>query len=215
VESDESKVFAFAASSGNQKWRTDVGSRARGVPVVANGRVIVGTDAGRVMALDESSGKEQWNTSALKTVSGATIGTGVVRGAAAVAGGTIFVSVGGLALAGNHSKMWGTLWAIDAATGQKLWQGWHWDGSRKKPAIADWTTVSPAYANGVVYVASNDHRLYAFRSSDGFELAPVNDSWTNAGAFKFPRGIQSSPAVVDGKLYIGCRNGRLYALGLR
>lgn len=214
VGSDQNTVFAFAASSGNLRWSTDVGGRARGVPVVANGRVFVGTDAGRVMALDESTGTVQWNTSALTNINGTTIGTGVVRGAPAFAGGTIFVPVGGLTLAGDPSQMWGTLWAIDAKTGQKLWRGWHWDGTSQAPAIADWTTVSPAYAGGIVYVASNDHRLYAFRASDGFELAPVNDGWTTAGAFKFPRGMQSSPAVVDGKLYIGCRDGRLYALGL-
>jgi eukaryotic-like serine/threonine-protein kinase len=213
VGSDKSTVFAFAAASGNLRWSTGVKARVRGVPVVSGGRVIVGTDAGRVLSLNESSGKVQWNISAVKNPNGTSIGTGVVRGAPAVAKGTVYVSVGGLTTAGDPTKMWGTLWAIDESSGKKIWQGWRWDGAKHAPAIADWTTVSPAYANGVVYTASNDHRVYAFRARDGFELAPVNDSWAS-GSFVLPRGIQSSPALVDGKLYIGCRNGRLYALGL-
>ncbi|MEA2558126.1 MAG: eukaryotic-like serine/threonine-protein kinase [Actinomycetota bacterium] len=215
VGSDQGRVFALAAGTGKQKWSTGMGSRVRGTPVVANGRVIAGTDAGRVIALNESTGKVQWNTSAVKNLNGSTIGTGVVRGAPAVAGGKVFVPVGGLTMAGHPSQMWGTLWAIDAKSGRKLWQGWHWQNGKHTPALADWTTVSPAYANGVVYVASNDHRLYAFRTSDGFELAPVNDTWTDGSAFKFPRGMQSSPAIVNGRLYIGCRDGYLYSLGLK
>jgi outer membrane protein assembly factor BamB len=31
----------------------------------------------------------------------------------------------------------------------------------------------------------------------------------------FDRGISASPAIADGKIYIGVRDGRLYALGLK
>jgi hypothetical protein len=66
---------------------------------------------------------------------------------------------------------------------------------------------SPAVANGVVYVGSQDGKLYAFKvgcNSGGGTCTPL---WTGTTGDM----ITSSPAVANRVVYIGSRDGRLYA----
>jgi outer membrane protein assembly factor BamB len=60
---------------------------------------------------------------------------------------------------------------------------------------------SPAVANGVVYVGSQDNNLYAFKASTG---API---WSAATGNQ----IQSSPTVANGVVYVSSYDGKLYA----
>ncbi len=61
---------------------------------------------------------------------------------------------------------------------------------------------SPAVADGIVYVGSVDHKLYAL------------DTATGAKRWEYETGswVESSPAIVNGIVYIGSNDGRLYAL---
>ena len=77
--------------------------------------------------------------------------------------------------------------------------------------MADYSTSSAAYTYGMFVVGSFDHRLYAFGARHGAEL--WNSGWSFQGGF-FKRGISASPAISGGRIYIGVRDGRLYALGL-
>ena len=61
---------------------------------------------------------------------------------------------------------------------------------------------SPAVADGVVYVGSKDHSLYALDASTGARL------WR----YRTGGGIWSSPAVADGVVFVGSDDGNLYAL---
>ena len=61
---------------------------------------------------------------------------------------------------------------------------------------------SPALAGGVVYVGSNDGRLYAIDEASGVL------KWKFATAAR----ITSSPAVVDGVVYFGSYDGNFYAV---
>lgn len=64
---------------------------------------------------------------------------------------------------------------------------------------------SPAVADGVVYVGSQDSRLYALDAETGRELwSFAAESW-----------VESSPAVADGVVYFGSNDGNLYALDAR
>ena len=60
---------------------------------------------------------------------------------------------------------------------------------------------SPAIANGVVYVGSEDDKFYAFNASSGTLLWTANT--TNI--------VASSPAVANGVVYVTDDNGILYA----
>ena len=61
---------------------------------------------------------------------------------------------------------------------------------------------SPAVANGVVYVGSDDHNVYALNASTGATL------WM----FTTRGDVFSTPAVTNGVVYIGSGDGNLYAL---
>jgi outer membrane protein assembly factor BamB len=64
------------------------------------------------------------------------------------------------------------------------------------------TSSSPAVANGVIYVGSDDGNVYALNAT------------THAKLWSFTTGGQvvSSPAVANGVVYIGSVDGNLYAL---
>jgi outer membrane protein assembly factor BamB len=61
---------------------------------------------------------------------------------------------------------------------------------------------SPAVVNGVVYVGSYDHSVYALNATTGAKL------------WRFTTGgvVTSSPAVVDGVVYVGSNDHNVYAL---
>ena len=64
---------------------------------------------------------------------------------------------------------------------------------------------SPAVAGGMVYVGSQDSKLYALDAETGREIwSFAAESW-----------IESSPAVVGGVVYFGSNDGNLYALDAR
>ena len=67
--------------------------------------------------------------------------------------------------------------------------------------------TSPAVANGVVYVGSADHMLYAFKA-DGCGQPTCSPLWTasTGGAI-----LYSSPAVANRVVYVGSYDHKLYA----
>ncbi len=70
---------------------------------------------------------------------------------------------------------------------------------------------SPTVANGVVYIGSMDHNLYAFRA-DGCGKEACPPLWSaSSGALI----ASSSPAVANGVVYIGSTDGKLYAFHLQ
>jgi eukaryotic-like serine/threonine-protein kinase len=71
-------------------------------------------------------------------------------------------------------------------------------------ATGSYVQSSPAVANGVVYVGSSDHNVYALNASTGTKL------WSYAtGDY-----VYSSPAVANGVVYIGSYDHNVYAFGL-
>ena len=66
---------------------------------------------------------------------------------------------------------------------------------------------SPLVANGFVYIASTDNKLYAFNAATGqLQWQKSIGQVIGGGAF-----IYSSPAVVNGVVYIGSNDRNLYA----
>jgi hypothetical protein len=63
---------------------------------------------------------------------------------------------------------------------------------------------SPAVANGVVYVGSGDHNLYALDASTGDLLWSYTTGWA----------VYSSQAVADGVVYVGSDDDKVYAFHL-
>ena len=61
---------------------------------------------------------------------------------------------------------------------------------------------SPAVANGIVYVGSDDHSVYAFDEKLG----------TKKWSYKTGGMVTSSPAIFGGVVYVGSEDGDMYAL---
>jgi len=106
--------------------------------------------------------------------------------------------------------------AAGAAPGEQAWKfrsdssnsGVYDDGGTPPDGTLLWCYMTgrevrstPAIADGVVYVGSNDGNVYALDANTGGLLwnAPVG------------RGVQSSPAVAGGVVYAGSWDGSLYA----
>src|SRR6266545_395138 len=70
---------------------------------------------------------------------------------------------------------------------------------------------SPAVANGIVYVGSSDHKLYAVDAHGAANCSSgvvvCTPLWTASTGSR----IVSSPAVASGVVYVGSDDGKLYA----
>jgi outer membrane protein assembly factor BamB len=170
-------LLAFDALSGKPLWAA--GLAALGIsspPVVFEDYVLVGADDGSVVAVDRTTGSLLWTAMT-------TYGTGGVPGAPAVDGKLVYV--------GSTD---GYLYAFELATGTQVWATYLAGGAGR------WIWSSPAYANGVVYVASGGLSVDAVDAQSGKQL------WTYAVPI-----LYSSPAIADGTVYVGAEDGSLYA----
>jgi outer membrane protein assembly factor BamB len=71
---------------------------------------------------------------------------------------------------------------------------------------------SPVVANGVAFVSSTDHELYAFDATTGKKLWTALNTTAPSDRGSF---IYSTPVVVNGVVYIGSTDHHLYALNAR
>lgn len=83
---------------------------------------------------------------------------------------------------------------MDAATGDVVWTAETGAAVRSSPAVG----------NGVVYVGSDDGKVYAMDAATGAVL------WTATTGGE----VFSSPAVALGRVYVGSFDEKLYSFGL-
>ncbi|HKG91199.1 MAG TPA: PQQ-binding-like beta-propeller repeat protein [Gemmatimonadaceae bacterium] len=196
VGSGDGFVYAIDAVSGAVKWRREMGGAVASTPAVAGGLVYVGAAGGSYRALRAADGTVAWTFKAGAEVPLAWgLESGQVYGSSpAISGSTV--------LFGAED---GNLYAVDARTGRERWR--FAAGAR----IYD----SPAVAGGAVFVGSQRGVVYAVDLASGRErwryaVAGASDS---SSRFGFDRTtLQSSPTVAGDAVYIGARDGVLYAL---
>jgi eukaryotic-like serine/threonine-protein kinase len=206
------EVWAFDARSGATMWRTGASfSNIVGSPTVADGVVYVTTTADQVLALDAATGTRIWdvqpgggrgsgfysaptvalglifvtslnhNVYALKSDNGEVVWTfttgGINASSPAVSGGLVYLS-----------SRDGNVYALDVGTGAARWQ------FRYGSNILASFQSSPAVADGVVYVGTNnDRRVIALDAATG------RQRWSaRTGGI-----VMSSPVVANGVVYIG------------
>jgi outer membrane protein assembly factor BamB len=161
-------AFRAGATSASRRWRVKT-SAVLNSPVIANGRVFIGSSGGVVRALSESSGKTEWST---------VLGSSVT-GQMAFQAGHLYVGTAGGRLtalrAGSGSLMWSDVLA-GPVTGVSVTNGMLFtessDGmvtglriggevvwlAKTGAALAG----SPAIMDNGVFVGAEDHGLYAF-----------------------------------------------------
>jgi outer membrane protein assembly factor BamB len=213
VGSDDGKLYAFDAAgvtgcSGTPKtcdplWTSVVagGGFDTSAPAVSNGVVYVGSDDGKLYAFDAAgvtgcSGSPKicdplWTAALGSIYSSPAVANGVVYVGSFDDGKLYAFSAAGVTGCSGSPKTCNPLWT--GATGGYI------------------DTSSPAVANGVVYVGSNDGKLYAFSAAGvtGCSGSPktCNPLWTAVTG----DSVQSSPAVANGVVYVGSYDNNLYA----
>src|SRR5205823_1282668 len=116
--------------------------------------------------------------------------TPFVRSSPAVVGGLVYVT------SAENTPMGGHLYAFNAVTGTLVWS----------KVLQDYSESSPAVANGIVYVGAA-RLLYAFDAITGAKY------WTS-GSVMGGNVQKSDPAMAQGQVFQGSKDGFLYAFGL-
>ena len=192
--SNDYKLYALDAVTGTKIWEYTTGGRVQSSPVVANGAVYAGSQDGRVYALNATTGAKLW-----EYIIGYNKGLGGIPywwSRPVVENGVVYAV----------SWTEGKVCALDALTGTNIWEyrimGDYWltpaaERAKKLPSFLS----SPAVANGIVYVGSDDHKVYALAASNGAKL------WEYTTG-----GYTSTPAIADGVAYVWSQDGKLYVL---
>ncbi len=196
IGSSDGTLYALDLATGIPRWSRPLGSAVTSSPAVGSGLVYAQTRNGDVFALRADGGDVAWRAS-----------TGAdVPFAWPFTSGDIYVSspvlAAGRVLVGGGD---GGLHAFDARTGEEEWSA----------PTEGRVRSSPAVANGRAYVGSADGSVYAFDVESG-RRAWRFDTFgrtLDSDTFGFDRKtVQSSPAVADGLVYVGARDGFLYAI---
>lgn len=180
-------ITALNASTGALVWSYNAMGAATSSPAVVNGVVYVGNPPS-LYAFNATTGAVLWDYASAAT------GTS----APAIVNGVLFVG----------STWTGTVDAFNASNGAEIW-------NYRAGANVD---SSPAVVNGVVYVGSGGGsvalldvgHVYALNATNGnkiWSFTPPTNSGENT-----EKAVFSSPAVLDGIVYVGSFNQNVYAL---
>ncbi|MEY7849313.1 PQQ-binding-like beta-propeller repeat protein [Natrarchaeobius sp. A-rgal3] len=208
VVSPDGELLALEADSGDERWRRDLRAHSDVSPTVIDSVVYCpgrpdddemrenDEVRGKLWALETGTGETRWSAdlSELSLRTSPAVDDGVVY----LAGSTVEACPG---LAEDcEAESSGTLYAIDAESGEGRWEA----------DLAADTRSSPAVADGTVYVG-NGTAMSAI-GGDGEPRFEV-DFREHESDDDEVRYLNSSPAVADGRVYVGTSDGRLYAIG--
>lgn len=170
LPADDNRLYAVNARDGVLRWAVPLGAPTmlkltdawdvfQSSPLVADGRVYVGSADGQVVALDAATGAVRWRFQ-----------TGhVVRSSPALADGRLFV--------GSFD---GRVYAFEAATGKLLWAR-----TTQEPGVP-WQAVqaTPAVAGGLVWIGSRSTFTYGLDPATGTVRwrHPHKGSWAPSSA---------------------------------
>lgn len=174
-------VFRLSAADGSEEWSRSLEAVPISSLAVVDGTVYVGEIDGTVTAMDAEDGTPDWSTDAGNQV----------WSPPAVGDETVYVT-GDSGRTDDDSAGPSTVHALDAATGDELWE--YEVGSQR-------ATGSPAVSGDTAYVGDFDGTLHAMSTDDG------SQRWT----FEAEDLLRTPPMIHDGTAYIGGSDG-LYAL---
>ena len=170
-------------------WEVNAGrgSSSRGFltapPIVAEGRVYVLDTEAQVRAFDAESGARLWSADLVPEEEAEDEGFG---GGIAFEDGALFVATG-----------FGDLFALDAATGARIWRN----------GVGVPFRASPTADGGRVFVETYDNTMSAYDAADGAQL------WSHQGVSEVAAILGStSPAVVGSTVIVPYSSGELVAI---
>ena len=211
----------------NVLWSYQTGYAVHSSPSVVDGMVYIGSNDRKIYCLDAENGLKIWESPI----------SGDIRTGPAVIEEKVYVTVNGIAYcfnAINGTEIWmssigGAIFSSPAVANGKVYFG----SQNKKVYCLDadngsclWTYTtggmvysSPAVVNGRVYIGSDDKKVYCldadplddgvdegFDDPDGAEYDFIWSFLTSGSMW------DSSPAVIDDKIYIGTLDKKVYCL---
>jgi outer membrane protein assembly factor BamB len=187
--SDDNKIYCLNAEDGTFIWSYTTGATMRySSPAVVTGRVYLGAGDNKMYCLDAEQGIQLWNytTNSSSGVS-----------SPAVDGDKVYVGT----KRSSTSSFGGWVSCLNAVTGESIWNSSY-------DTLNEGYTSSPAVADGRVYICSLQYTL-------GPEVGKISclnamtgtEIWSafpyHPGGYGGVSRIYSSPAVADGKVYVG------------
>lgn len=199
IGSDDGALYAIDRRTGQVVWRFAAGGAVASSPAVAEGLVIAATLPGRIFAVDAKTGALRWS---IRT------GASLPPNTSPAGGWDLFASspavVGELVVIGAPD---GGVRALELRTGRLRW----------KVQTGGRVRATPAVQEGAVVIGSWDGRVYALDLRSGatrWVHHTIGDTLDSKAAGFDRRALQSSPAIADGLVFVGSRDGGLYALDL-
>lgn len=169
-------VVAWDAATGEERWRVDL-PPVESSPLIVDGVAYVGDWDGVVHALDVATGASLWTTA-----TDAQIVSSASWISAEFGGGRPAIAIG---------TNGGSVYALDAATGEVRWRG---EGQ-------EYFYATPTVAYGRVYAANTDGWVYAYGAKTGRLL------WRQqAGTY-----VYTAPVAARNVIYVGTYDGYVVA----
>lgn len=190
---DDTGTLTAVTPAGDLRWQVDTGaSRSigfHGTPLVVEGTAYLGGYDGSMYAYDVETGDRVWKTSYLRLNGAIAIGS-----SPAYWDGVVYVVA-------EYNYPWqkpsGTMWALDAATGQPLWHD-----SRLWGMPHPSTAIDPV--NERMLTGSNDGKCYAW------EFPSLEFAWS----FQTDAEIKGTIPTYDGSAFVGSWDGTFSRLDL-
>jgi outer membrane protein assembly factor BamB len=192
IPSDTGKLHAVRPD-GEELWSVETGaSRSlgfHGTPLILDGTAYIGGYDGSMYAYDVETGRRVWKTSNWR-----------LHGAIAIGSSPAYWD-GILYVVAEYNYPWqepsGTMWALDAATGQPLWHD-----SRLWGMPHPSTSIDPATERMVT--GSNDGVCYCW------EFPSLEPAWE----FQTGAEIKGTIPLYEGGAFVGSWDGHFYRLDL-
>ncbi len=210
----DGKIYAITKDTGTLAWNFATNGMVNSSPTLVDGVLFVGSADAHLYALDARTGQSKWPGS-FRTRDD-------ISGAPAISDGLVYFASDDMNLYAANTTTGGTRWAIRAGNaprnsspvvsdtsvylatdaGLKSFQSQSGSNAWTARVPADITTT-PAVANGAIYFACSDGKLYALTSSGRWK-------WSKPADIGAP--AYGSPIVVGDTVIIGGNKGVLMAV---
>jgi outer membrane protein assembly factor BamB len=193
--SDDGHLYAIDSRTGALKWRFAAGAGVTSSPAVVAGTVFFTAFDHTLYAVDAATGRLRW-----KTIFGADLRTtnywDFYTSSPIPFAGALYVGAGD-----------GHLYAVDQASGRKLWAYDAGARVRGTPAVTDKAVVFGTMAGHVIAVdRATGVRRWDFATDGAANSFEKKQNDTTS--------VVASPAIANGIVTVGGRDGNLYALDL-
>jgi len=190
VGSSDGYLYALDRSSGEQRWRYRTREWIWASPTLAFGTVYVADWDAEVHAVDAATGEQEWSYSSFGSY---------ISGSTAVDEEAVYFGHTPANAPPDPTRSNAEVFAVERTTGDELW-------TYTTDALE--IGSSPVVTDEAVYIGSHSQV-----DEPGTGVYALSKNGSPRWFFEVTRrGVGTSPALVDGTLYFGAADKRLYAL---